>query len=220
MEKVVIFGASTTADHSYFYFTHDSPYEVAAFTVDREYIEEKTRFGLPVVPFEDIETIYPPIEYKMFIALSFKKVNRVRAEKYDQAKAKGYQLVSYVSSKTTSWPGLVIGDNCNIHEDCLIQPYAEIGNNVTIGAGSLIAHHCIVGDHSYIAAHVVISGNVTVEPYSFLGANSTIRDRITIARECVIGAGALILKDTQKRGVYKGHPAILLPKPSNELRDF
>ena len=59
MEKVVVFGNGRTASHTYFYLTHDSPYEVAAFTVDREYIEEETLFGLPVVPFEDIESIYP-----------------------------------------------------------------------------------------------------------------------------------------------------------------
>lgn len=57
-----------------------------------------------------------------------------------------------------------------------------------------------------------------MEPYCFLGANSTIRDGIVVARECIVGAGALVLKDTEEKGVYKGNPAVLLTKKSNELK--
>ena len=39
--------------------------------------------------------------YEMFVALSYAKMNGVRAEKYDGAKAAGYRLVSYVSSRCT-----------------------------------------------------------------------------------------------------------------------
>lgn len=42
MEKVVIFGATEMAAMSHFYLTHDSPYDVVAFTVDRDYIKEET----------------------------------------------------------------------------------------------------------------------------------------------------------------------------------
>lgn len=220
MEKVVVFGNNETASHTYFYLTHDSPYEVAAFTVDGEYIKEDTLFGLPVVPFEDIESIYSPDDYKMSVPITFRKLNRLRAEKYYQAKAKGYQLINHISSKSTTWPGLVIGDNCFIYEDCVIQPFAEIGNNVVIAPGSLIGHHSVIKDHCFLAAHTVVLGCVTVEPYCFLGANSTINNGITIARECVVGAGAFINKSTQERGIYIGRGAELMPKPSNELRTW
>lgn len=219
MEKVVIFGATEMALISHFYLTHDSPYDVVAFTVDRDYIKEETLSGgLPVVPFEDIESIYPPSEYKMLVAIFYGKVNRTRAEKYYQAKAKGYELISWISSKATTWPGLLVGDNCFIFENNVIQPFAEIGNNVIIWCGSQIGHHAIIKDHCFLAAHTVVLGYATVEPYCFLGANSTIRDSVTIAKECVIGAGALILEDTQERATYKSTSAELLPIPSDELR--
>ena len=217
MEKVVLFGNAEVASMTYFYLSHDSPYEVAAFTVDREYIKEDTRFGLPVVPFEDVESICPPGEYKMSVALGFSKVNRFRAERYSQAKAKGYELISYVSSKATTWPGLVIGDNCFIQENSAIMPFAKIGNNVIIAAGSIIGHHSVIKDHCFLASGVVVLGSVTIEPYCVLGANSTINDGVTIARECIIGAGATISKSTRERGVYIDQPAELLPKPSNVL---
>jgi sugar O-acyltransferase (sialic acid O-acetyltransferase NeuD family) len=217
MERVVLFGNGSVASVAYFTLTHDSPYEVAAFTVDREYIKEDTLFGLPVVPFADVESIYPPDEYKMLIAVGYIRVNRLRAEKYYQAKSMGYQLISHVSSKATTWPGLIIGENCVIGANSVIQPFVEIGNDVFIRDVSLVGHHTVIKDHCFLASGVVVSGNVTVEPYCFLGANSTIRNEITIGRECVIGAGALILEDTQKREVYMGKAANLLPIPSDKL---
>ena len=217
MGKVVIFGLTKMAVLSHFFLTHDSPYEVVAFTVDRDYLKEETLCGLPVVPFEDIESIYPPSGYKMFVAIQFGRVNRTRAEKYGQAKAKGYQLINYVSSKATTWPGLVVGDNCLIAEGSVIQPFVDIGNNVIIASGSIIGHHSVIKDHCFLASHAVVLGCVTIEPYCFLGANSTIMDVTTIARECIIGAGVLINKNTKERGVYVGRPPELLQKPSNEL---
>jgi len=220
VEKVVLFGVGQVASRAYWYLTHDSPYEVVAFTVDPEYIEEDKLFGLPVIPFDDIESICPPNEYKMFLSISFRGMNKLRAEKYYQAKAKGYQLVNYVSSKATTWPGLVIGDNCLIQTNSVIEPFAEIGNDVTVGVNTLVSHNAVIKDHCSIIHHAVVLGNVTVEPYCIIGANATIRDHVTIAEGCMIGAGALILEDTVEKGVYKGNPAVLLPITSDKLRSI
>ena len=59
MQKVVLFGSGQMASMICFYLTHDSPFEVAAFTVDGEYIRDETLLGLPVVPFEDIKRAVP-----------------------------------------------------------------------------------------------------------------------------------------------------------------
>jgi len=217
MEKVVLFGNGSVARVIYFFLTHDSPYEVTAFTVDREYIEEDTLFRLPVVPFADVESTYPPDEYKMLVAIGYTGINRLRAERYYQAKAMGYQFVSYVSSKATTWPGLVIGENCVIGANTVIQPFVEIRNDVVISTGCTIGHHTVVKEHCFLASGVAVAGGVTVEPYCLLGTNATIRNRITIARECVIGAGAVALEDTQERGVYMARPAQLLPLSSDVL---
>ena len=39
MAKVVVFGVGQWAELAHFYLTHDSPHEVVAFTVDREYLD-------------------------------------------------------------------------------------------------------------------------------------------------------------------------------------
>ncbi|AKG91247.1 sugar O-acyltransferase, sialic acid O-acetyltransferase NeuD family [Geoglobus ahangari] len=209
-KKVVIFGTSSFAEVAYYYLTKDSPYEVVAFTVDRNFITKKEKFGLPVVSFEEVEKIYPPEEFKMFIAVGFGRVNRLRAEKYYQAKEKGYELISYVCSKAIVWDNVKIGDNCFIFEANVVQPFVKIGNNVIIWSGNHIGHHTVIGDHVFIASHAVISGHCKIGAYSFIGVNSTLRDGISIAEDCIIGASALIVKDTQKGGVYGGQPAKLL----------
>lgn len=218
MAKVVVFGVGQMAEVAHFYLTHDSEHEVVAFTLDREYIEDECHFGLPVIPFDEIESSFAPSSFAMFVPISYRKVNKARAEKYAEAKQKGYELVSYVSSKATTWPGLSIGDNCFIFENNVIQPFVKIGSNVIMWSGNHVGHHTKIGDHCFIASHAVISGSVVVEPYCFIGVNATIRDNITLAAEGVIGAGALITKPTEPKGVYLGATATMIPKKSDELR--
>ena len=218
MKEVVIFGTGDIGQLAYFYFTHDSPYEIAAFTADKAFITENVLLGLPVVPFEEIENSFPPDRFDMFIALSYRDVNKLRAEKYFAAKRKGYNLVSYICSRSVRWEETEIGDNCFIFENQTIQPFVKIGNNVIVWSGNHIGHHSVIGDHCFISSHVVISGHVRIEPYCFLGVNSTIRDGITIARECVIGAGAVITKDTVEKGVYIGKGAELYSDDSSKLK--
>ena len=89
-KKVILYGNGSVAQTTYFYFTHDSPYQVAAFTIDRQYLKEDTLLELPVVPFENIDEIFPPEEFDMHIAVGHVRINRIRAEKYERAKALGY----------------------------------------------------------------------------------------------------------------------------------
>ena len=214
--RVVIFGTTEMAIMTHFYLTHDSPHEVVAFTVDRDFIKEKTLCGLPVVPFEDIESLYPPADHRMIVAIMFGRLNKIRSEKYSQAKAKGYELISYISSKAMTWPELELGDNSLILEGSAVGPFVKIGNNVIIG-GSAIGHHTVIKDHCFLAAHAAILGCVTIEPYCFIGANSTIQQWSVIGKECIIGAGAIINKSTPERSVFINKPAEMLPQTSDQF---
>jgi len=217
MSKVVVFGISQWAELAHFYLTHDSPHEVVAFTLDRDYIESPTYKDLPVVPFDEVEQHYDPAEFKMFIPMSFKRMNHVRAEKYYDARKKGYELISYVSSKATTFPGFECGDNCFILEDNTVQPFVSVGNDVTLWSGNHIGHDSIIEDHCFITSHVVVSGHVRIGTRSFLGVNATLRNAITIAPESLIVAGAVITKNTTPKGVYYPERAKRAPKLSDEI---
>ena len=217
MEKVIIFGTGNFGHDAYVYLTHDSPYEIAAFTVDRQYIGQDTLFSHPVVPFEQVELSLPPEEYKMLVALGFRDLNQLRAARYEQAKSKGYQFVNYVSSKATVWPGADLGENCVISPNSCIYSSAKIGNCVILEPSCVVGHYSVVKDHCFLGTCVALSGGVTVESYCFIGTGATVRDGVMIAQQCVIGAGALILEDTVERGVYMGKQADRLPISSDRL---
>ena len=202
MSKVVIFGAGKIADEAYFYLTNDSPHEVVAFTVDAEHVGAGETLGLPVVAFEGVTDVYPPDDFKMFVAVGYQDLNRFRARKYAEAKAKGYELVSYVSSRASNFGGVEVGDNCFVLEFVTIQPCARVGNNVFLWSGNHVGHHASVGDHCYIAGNVIISGSTVVEPFCFVGVGATIGHEVTIGAESFVGARSLITKNAKPKSVY------------------
>jgi len=218
MAKVIIFGVQDFAQLAKFYLEHDSEHEVAAFSVHERYLPEaKTFEGLPIVAFENVEEIYPPAAFKFFAPMSPSRMNKLRESVYNQIKQKGYELISYVSSKATMFPGAAIGDNCFILEDNTIQPFTSIGNNVVLWSGNHIGHHGVIKDHVTFTSHVVLSGHCVVESFSFFGVNATIRDGIHIAEGSFIAMSAAVTRDTEPWGVYRGNPAQKGERLSNEL---
>lgn len=217
MAKLVIFGAGDIARLAHHYFTHDSPHEVAAFVVDRAFRQGDEFQGLPLIDAEDAPERFPPGDHDMFVAISYAKMNAVRAEKYASMKAAGYRLVSYVSSRCSYLSQTPPGDNCFILEDNTIQPFVTIGNNVTLWSGNHIGHDATIEDHCFITSHVVVSGYVRIGTRSFIGVNATLRNSITIAPQTLIGAGAIIMKDTKAKEVYMPERAKRFVKSSDEI---
>jgi sugar O-acyltransferase (sialic acid O-acetyltransferase NeuD family) len=211
MAKVVLFGILDTAELAHYYLEHDSEHEVVAFAVNREYLKESLFRGLPLVAFEDVETLFPPSEYSFFAPMTARNMNRNRESIYNEAKAKGYTLISYISSHATIFDKSVIGDNCFILEDNTIQPFTTVGNNVVMWSGNHIGHHGTIHDHVFFTSHVVLSGHCNVESYSFFGVNSTIRDYIRVAQGTLVGMGSAITKETEEWGIYIGNPAKKVP---------
>jgi sugar O-acyltransferase (sialic acid O-acetyltransferase NeuD family) len=201
-KKVVVFGGGNCADQAYYYLTNDSPYEVVAFTVDGAYLNKNESYGLPVIAFEKVVSEYPPSDFKMFVAVGYQNLNRFRAQKYQEAKSMGYELISYVSSRASNFGDVAIGDNCFILENSVIQPCSQIGSNIFLGCGCHIGHHAKVDDHCYLAGQVVVSGVTTVEPYCYLGVNATLGHEITVGTESFIGASVLLTKSVAARSVY------------------
>jgi sugar O-acyltransferase (sialic acid O-acetyltransferase NeuD family) len=218
MADLVIFGAGDIARLAHFYFTRDSDHRIVAFAVDRAYRCGESYLDLPLIDATDVEQLYPPSQCEMFIALSYAGMNKPRATKYADAKARGYRLASYVSSRCTNLTDTPVGDNCFILEDNTIQPFASIGNNVTLWSGNHIGHDAVIGDHCFITSHVVVAGHVVIGPYCFLGINSTIRNSITLAPETLVGAGAVVMKSTKPKSVLMPQRAELFAKSSDQVK--
>lgn len=202
--KIIIFGTGEYGELAYYYFTNDSKYEVVAFTADDEFVESSTFNDIPLIPLSQLSAHYPPTSYSAHVALSYNKLNQIRAEKYKIMKELGYKLVSYICSKSAIWPDITIGDNCFILENQTIQPKVIIGSNVMIWSGNHIGHRGIIGDHTYISSHVCIAGFVKIGTHCFLGINSTIKDFVNIGNNSFIAMGASVTKDIDEGSIVLG----------------
>ncbi len=196
-EKLVIVGNTAFAEIAYEYFTHDSPYEVVAFSVDREFIRESSLFGRPVVPFDELAQRFEPRAHAAYAAMTYTQLNRLRTRFAARCKAMGYRLASYVSSRAFVWRNVTLGEHCFVFEDNTVQPFVKIGNNVVLWSGNHIGHHSVIRDNAFLASHVVVSGFCDIGESCFLGVNATLANNVTVARDCLIGAGATILRDTE-----------------------
>lgn len=213
---VVIFGNLRSASLAWYCLLHDSPWQVVGFTVDRAYLASSHFEGLPLVPFETLEAHYPPSDYRLLIPMGYQHINGVRRARFESAKQRGYEFVSYVSSRASVWPDLKIGENVLIYEHAIIQPFARIGSNCIVRSGAHISHHCEVADHAFVAAEVAMGGESYVGEQAFVGLGAVLRDRIRIAERSFIGAGAVVVQDTQSDGVYVGNPARKVSKTALE----
>ena len=205
MARVIIFGQRDYAEQAY-YLSKDSPHEVVAFSVTADQMGSDSVFGLPLVAFEEVQDRYPPGEFSFFVPMSGRSINRLRERFYLEAKAKGYPLVSYVSSRASLCDN-EIGENCFILERSTIQPFTRIGDNVAIWCNTHVGHHCEIGDHTWVGSSVVISGRCKIGSHCYLASQSLIEANTTLGQGTLLGTAAMLAIDTEPWSIYTGNPA-------------
>lgn len=214
-KKLILFGTKDLAVIAHEYFTNDSAYEVAAFTVDREYLDETELCGLPVVPFDEINKKYPPEDHEIHICIVYDRMNRYRAAKCAHAKAKGYGLASYISSRATVSPSTKIGEHAFIFEGNNIQPFVTIGDNCILWSGNHVGHHSRIGNNVFVSSHVVISGHCVVGDNCFIGVNSTLANNTDLGKESWVMPNAYLSGDIPDNTMVKSVKSEI--SPLNEL---
>ena len=83
MQKIILWGNGYMTQILEYYINKDNAFEICAYTMDREYIKEKSFNSKPVIPFDEIEKHFSPQEYQLGIFMSAKKLNKIREEKYN-----------------------------------------------------------------------------------------------------------------------------------------
>jgi sugar O-acyltransferase (sialic acid O-acetyltransferase NeuD family) len=201
--KLLIVGDSAFAEVAWEYFTHDSPYEVAAFAVERPYLTRTTLFDRPVVALEDAAREFPPQAHDVYVAVVYSQLNRLRARLLKAAREAGYRPASYISPRAFVAPSARVGEHCFIFESNVVQSFVTLGDNVVLWSGNHIGHHSRIGDNVFVSSHVVISGFCDIGANCFLGVNVSVANNLTVANDCWIGPGVVISKNTKVGELYR-----------------
>ena len=201
--ELVIVGDSLFAEIAHEYFDHDSPHDVVAFSVERDYLKADRFRGLPVLPFEDLASELDPGRHSVFVAITYGQLNRVRTRLLDAAVTLGFRPASYVSSRAFVWRNVRLGEHCFIFEDNTLQPFVSIGRNCVLWSGNHIGHHSSIADNVFIASHAVISGSVRIGDNCFVGVNATVVNDVAIGSDSWIGPSVTVTRDVEANSVWR-----------------
>lgn len=215
-ENLVIVGAGEFAEIAYNYFSRWTNFNVVAFSAEKKYITRDALFNKPVVAFEELTKLYPPAEYKLFVAVTYTQLNRIRTKLYNATKANGYSFASFIHPTVFKDETAEIGENCFIFELNNIQYNARVGDNVILWSKNHIGHRAIIKNNCFLSTGVTVSGYCEIGENCFLGVNSCVADYVKIPKDCIIGAGSVVLKNLEQGKVYVGNPAKPLTKTSYE----
>lgn len=194
-KPLVIFGLGDMAEVAYAYFTEDSDYDVVAFTADAAYIRQPEKFGLPVIPYEELQLRHGPANCEMFVAGVYGNFNRTRRELLDRVRRDGYACARYISSRATVF-SKDVGQNVFVAEFATIQPFASVGDNVFIWPYTIVGHHARVEADCYMGALTFIGGNAHVGIGCVVGPGAIIGARRSIGERTFVGAKCSIFKDS------------------------
>ena len=192
--------------------------DVVAFVVDDEYLREDSSGGLPVVPFSEAASRFPPADYEMYVAVALGRANSIRERKFDACRAAGYSLATYVSSKAAVWPDLTHGENCFICEGSSIQPLTRMGVNVTIGTGTRIAHGAVIGHHASFASNVCLGGNCEIGERAYFGLGAIVRDHCKVGSDSIVAMGATVVRDLPPESVLLAPPSTVADSETAGVR--
>lgn len=132
-----------------------------------------------------------------------------------------------IGANTTIWQfcvilsGAVIGTDCNICAQVLIEGGARIGNRVTVKSGVQVWDGIVIEDDVFVGPNVTFCNDrypksrskdwllerIVVKAGASIGGGVTILPGVTVGRNSIVGAGAVVTKDVPDGVTVIGNPA-------------
>lgn len=197
----IIFGVTPFAKMIRYYIEKYSDIEVVAYTVNASYKNINIFDQLPVVAFEEIEKQYPSDKYSFILAIGYTCMNNIRKQKYQEIKAKGYELENFIHPSAIK-EHTEIGEGNIVLENVTLAYDVKIGNCNIIWNGCQISHESVIGDFNFFSVSSLVAGKTIVKNNCFLGVNSAVRGARVLEDYTLIGAGCYMNYNSKKYGVY------------------
>ncbi len=201
MSDVVIFGAGMIAEVVHNCLTRDGTHRVVAFTVDREFMSEPEKLGLPVVPFDEVADRFPCDRHRAMVAIGYHDLNALRASRCQAMKDMGYRLISH-GGGDDGRDDVALGENAFVMDHRSLQPGVSIGDDTFVWSGATVGHHSTIGAHCWITTGAVVGGGVRMGERCFIGLGAVIGHQVTVGEACFLGAGGRITKDAADGAVF------------------
>ncbi len=200
--KTIIYGNGSIARLLFSYARHSL--DIAGFTVDAAFIEEgASKFcGLDLVPYAEVETVFPTEYYQMIVAVGFVEMNAVRELILEDARAKGYSLASYIHESVIRHDDVSLGNNNIILDHVSIHPGCKIAEGVFISSNVNIGHDCRIDTYNWINSGVSIAGGCQLGKNGFWGVNACSAHGLNIGANNFIAGNTLINKNSADNDVY------------------
>ena len=214
--KLILFGNSELAKIISIYF-EESGKNVDAYIVDESF--KKTDFfnDKPLYSTEYFIDNFSCENVELFICIGDMKINKLREEKYNFFKSKGFRFVSLIHKNAIIGKNVKLGEHLLVLEGNNIQHNAEIGDNSFLWSSNHIGHSSIVGKNVFISSNVTISGCTSIGDNSFIGVGSTFANNIKIGRFNYFSNGCNITTSTKDNQIYKSSKPTLFKVKSNEF---
>ena len=142
--------------------------------------------------------------YDFFVAIGNNATREKLTKIIDKA---GANIVTLVHPAAVVCENVKMGRGCVVMACAVINTDAIIGEGVIVNTCSSVDHDCEIGDFTHVSVGAHVSGTVKTGKRVFLCAGATVANNLGIVDDCVIGAGAVVVKDIEKSGLYVGVPA-------------
>ena len=170
--------------------------------------DDKTKFNTEIIGYKVMGDLnyLKEINYeeKIIVAIANYKVKKMIVESLNDLDI-SFPIIKHPSLKLHK--SVDIGEGSILYEGSIISPNVKIGKHVIVSPKCGIGHDSIIEDYVSLLWNVNISGNDFIEEGILFGSGATLIQNKRVKKESIIGAGAVIVKDITKTGIYKGIPA-------------
>ncbi|MEI8216419.1 MAG: hypothetical protein WCF96_04915 [Eubacteriales bacterium] len=207
MNKILVYGNTVISKMLFYDALGDNDFTIAAFLVDKEYLDNEKFMGLPQINVDLATSIFNPTEYKIISVLGGYSRVRAREEFFNKTLSTGFEITNYLSKKADISQISEIGVNNIIFAGSHVGLNGKMGNNNLIRQNIYLGHDFIIGSHNVISPGCNIGGMSKIEDLCYIGLGSTIIEHVAIARETLIGAGSLVIRNTEPFSKNVGNPS-------------